>query len=106
MKKECILVTTSRGGVIDEEALCVALREGMIGDAVLDVFSEEPLPKNSPLRRFPIVVLSSRIGGSTQECLKRIAQKACEEILLVLSGQRPVNLVKTAGTGIDLTSRA
>jgi len=106
MKEEAILVNTSRGGVIDEEALCIALREGMIGGAVLDVFSEEPLPKNSPLRRFPNVVLSPHIGGSTQECLKRIAQKACEEILLVLSGQRPVNLVKTAGTGIDLTSRA
>ena len=106
MKESAILVNTSRGGVIDEEALCIALREGMIGGAVLDVFSEEPLPKNSPLRGFPNVVLSPHIGGSTQECLKRIAQKACEEILLVLSGQRPVNLVNTIGTGIDLTSRA
>jgi len=106
MKKEAILVNTSRGGIIDEEALCVALRGGMIGGAVLDVFSEEPLPKGSPLRHFSNVVLTPHIGGSTRECLQRIAQKACEEILLVLSGQKPVNLVRTAGTGIDLTSRA
>jgi phosphoglycerate dehydrogenase-like enzyme len=106
MKEQSILVNTSRGGVIDEEALCVALREGMIGGVVLDVFSDEPLPKNSPIRHFPNAVLTPHIGGSTEECLRRIARKACEEILLVLSGKKPVNLVKTAGTGIDLTSRA
>ena len=106
MKEGAILANTSRGSVIDEVALCVALREGMIEGAVLDVFSEEPLPKNSALRRFPNVVLFPHIGGSTRECLKRIAQKACEEILLVLSGQKPRNLVEISGKGIDLTSRA
>jgi len=105
MKKECILANTSRGNVIDEEALCLALREGMLGGAVLDVFSVEPLPKNSPLRKFPNVILTPHIGGSTKDCLRRIAQKACEEILLALSGQRPMNLVEISGGKVDLASR-
>jgi phosphoglycerate dehydrogenase-like enzyme len=104
MKSESILVNTSRGGVIDEGALYIALREGMIGGAVLDVFSVEPLPKNSPLRRLSNVILTPHVAGSTKECLRRIAQQACDEILLVLSGEKPKNLVENLR--FDLSSRA
>ena len=106
MKKDCIIANTSRGGVIDEEALCDALSEGIICGAVLDVFAVEPLPKNSILRRNPNVILSPHIGGSTKECFKRIADEACDEILRVLSGQKPKNIVRISAKGMNLASRA
>jgi D-3-phosphoglycerate dehydrogenase len=106
MKNECIVANTSRGDVVDETALCLALSEGMIGGAVLDVFSEEPLPHSSPLRQFSNIILSPHIAGSTKECLRRIAQKACEEMLLVLSDEKPIHLVESSAAEIDLTSRA
>ena len=50
MKKSAYLVNTSRGPVVDENALARALREGWIAGAALDVFEREPLPADSPLR--------------------------------------------------------
>lgn len=106
MKKESILANSSRGGIIDEEALCVALAKGMIGGAILDVFSVEPLPKSSPLRRLPNVILTPHIGGSTKECLTKIAERACDDILLVLAGQKPRNLVEISTGEVRLATRA
>lgn len=104
MKRAGIIVNTSRGNVIDEEAMCVALAEGIIAGAVLDVFAVEPLPADSPLRKLDNVILTPHIGGSTQDCLRRIARRACEDILVFLSGKRPVGLVELSGK-MNLSSR-
>ncbi len=65
MKKTAYLVNTSRGGVIDEEALSAALREGRIGGAALDVFEKEP-PTGAILNA-PNTILTPHIGGQTEE---------------------------------------
>jgi D-3-phosphoglycerate dehydrogenase len=66
MKPSAILANTSRGPVIDEEALIAALREGRIAGAALDVTVQEPLPQASPLRSFPNIILTPH-GASHSE---------------------------------------
>jgi D-3-phosphoglycerate dehydrogenase len=105
MKKECIIANTSRGNVIDEDALCFALSEGIIGGAVMDVFAVEPLPKESPLGKLSNVILTPHVGGSTWDCLRKIAERACDEILLALSGNKPKHIVEDSGGKMGLASR-
>lgn len=66
MKDSAVIVNISRGGVIDENALYNALKEGKIGGAVLDVFENEP-PEGSPLTGLENVVLMPHLGASTDE---------------------------------------
>lgn len=65
MKKTAYLVNTSRGGVVEEDALAAALREGRIGGAALDVFEKEP-PSGAILSA-PSIILTPHIGGQTEE---------------------------------------
>lgn len=65
MKSDAVLVNTARGGLVDEAALVDALRTGRIAGAGLDVFLDEPLPGDSPLRDAPNVLLSPHVGGGT-----------------------------------------
>lgn len=66
MKKSAFLINTSRGEVIDELALCDALKENIIAGTALDVFKQEPLI-NSPLQKLPNVILTPHLGASTEE---------------------------------------
>jgi len=63
MKPDAFMINTSRGAVIDESALIDALNNGKIGGAGLDVFEEEPLPADSPLRKLNNVILTPHIAG-------------------------------------------
>jgi len=63
MKKDALLVNVSRGPVVDEAALAIALREKRIGGAALDVFEQEPLPQDSPLWELPNLLYSPHIAG-------------------------------------------
>ena len=63
MKSDALLINTSRGAVVDEARLIRALEEHTIGGACLDVFEEEPLPDDSPLRRLPNVLLTPHTAG-------------------------------------------
>jgi D-3-phosphoglycerate dehydrogenase len=71
MKKTAILINTSRGGIIDTNALIKALSEGWIAGAGLDVYEEEPLPEGHPLTKLNNVVLTPHIGASTVEAQAR-----------------------------------
>lgn len=65
MRPDSILINTSRGGLVNEQDLVQALREGSIGGAILDVFAEEPLPPASPLWEMPNVVVTPHHSGSS-----------------------------------------
>ncbi|HNR44761.1 MAG TPA: hydroxyacid dehydrogenase, partial [Methanofastidiosum sp.] len=83
MKNNAIIINTSRGGIIDEDALCKALSSGKILGAGLDVFEEEP-PMNSKLLEFDNVVLTQHIGASTHEAQKRAGIMIAEEVIKAL----------------------
>ncbi|MFA6214871.1 MAG: hydroxyacid dehydrogenase [Candidatus Micrarchaeia archaeon] len=72
MKKNAVIVNTARGGLVDEDALYSALKEGRIGGAALDVFPSEPY--SGKLCGLSNVVLTPHIGGSTREAQARIGQ--------------------------------
>ena len=93
MKPSAILVNTARGGLVDEDALCEALRSRQIAAAALDAFAQEPLPAGHPLTELDNVVLAPHIGGQTQESLVRLSARATDNVLRVLRGETPSDIV-------------
>lgn len=80
LKDGVILVNTSRGGMIDEEALLEGLESGKIGGAALDVFDNEPTPREAILHH-PKISLSPHIGGSTIEAQTNIGLELADKII-------------------------
>jgi phosphoglycerate dehydrogenase-like enzyme len=80
------LINTSRGPIVDEQALVTALRTGAIAGAGLDVFDVEPLPVDHPLRTMPNTVLTPHIGYVTEQSYARIYSDAVEDVLAWLAG--------------------
>ncbi|RJT34221.1 NAD(P)-dependent oxidoreductase [Rahnella woolbedingensis] len=76
-----IVVNTSRGELIDENALAAALEEGALTAAGLDTFIEEPLAADHPFRQLTNVVLTPHIGGSTTQALDAVARSAARQCL-------------------------
>jgi len=89
LKPACRIVNTSRGGVIDDQALAEALRGGKIAGAGLDVFDQEPLPAGHPFYETPNTLLTPHISSSTKESLDRMARDAAQGVLDVLQGRKP-----------------
>lgn len=85
MKPTATLVNASRGGVVVEAALAEALTEGRIAAAALDVFEEEPLPPESPLRSAPNLVLTPHLGASTIEAQERVATEVAHSVRCALA---------------------
>ncbi len=83
-----IVVNTSRGEVVDEGALTASLQAGHLAGAALDVFADEPLAPESPLREMENVVLSPHVAGQTQEAMVQVAHSAAQAILDDLAGRR------------------
>ena len=87
MKRDSFLINTSRGEIVDEEALLRALDEGKIRGAALDVFTREPPPKDDPLVNHPRVIATPHLGALTEEAQKMVAREIGEQVLLVLEGK-------------------
>ncbi|WP_297416789.1 hydroxyacid dehydrogenase [Thermococcus sp.] len=86
MKPTAILINAARGAVVDNAALVKALQEGWIAGAGLDVYEEEPLPKDHPLTKLDNVVLTPHIGASTVEAQMRAGVQVAEQIVEILKG--------------------
>ncbi len=93
MKSTAILVNTSRGPVVDEDALIAALAEGRIRGAGLDVFRREPPDADSPLLRLPNVTLSPHNAGLTEDSTREMGVRIAEYVLQALAGQKPPTLL-------------
>lgn len=88
-----VLLNTSRGGLVDEEALAAALREGRLGGAGLDVFETEPPPRDHPLLGLPNVVVSSHSSHYSLEAGADMRAKAFGNVARVLRGEAPLSPV-------------
>ncbi len=86
MKPDAFLVNTSRGPVVQEQALLDALRQGRIGGAGLDVYDVEPLPADHPLRGLDNVVLTGHTGYVVRENYRLAYGHAVEDVKAWLDG--------------------
>jgi phosphoglycerate dehydrogenase-like enzyme len=94
MKPTAVIVNTARGGLVDEEALAVALREGRILGAGLDVLSEEPPPAAHPILELENVVLTPHTAGPTWQSFPRRFANCFANIERVWGGGRPLWVVE------------
>ncbi len=103
MKPSARLVNCARGGIIDEPALAQALNTGVIAGAALDVYSEEPLNKNSPLLSVEKgLVLTPHLGASTEEAQVNVAIDVAEQIRDVLLGLPARSAVNIPGLSAEI----
>ena len=93
MKPHALVVNASRGAVVDEQALARALAERRIAGAALDVYGEQPLRRDHPFLGLPNVLLTPHAAGLTQEASRRMSEGTAAEVLRLLAGERPANLV-------------
>jgi phosphoglycerate dehydrogenase-like enzyme len=89
MKPGSILVNTARGALVDERALCEALRSGHLAAAGLDVFEREPVESSNPLLDLENVVLTDHIASHTWAGHHRLYEMAVLQLLQVLRGEQP-----------------
>ncbi len=93
MKRSAYLINTSRGALVDEEALITALQNGEIAGAGLDVFAAEPLPASSPLTQLPNVVLTPHSAASAEQALMRMASAAVTGVIDILNDLSPAAMI-------------
>jgi phosphoglycerate dehydrogenase-like enzyme len=93
MRKTAYLVNTSRGPIVEEAALIRALETDAIAGAGLDVFDEEPLPPDHPLRRLPNTVITPHLGYVTEETYRIFYAEALEDVRAYLAGA-PVRILR------------
>jgi D-3-phosphoglycerate dehydrogenase / 2-oxoglutarate reductase len=92
MKPECLIVNTSRGGLVVERDLFDALREGRVGGAALDVFEKEPIDARL-IDDVPNLLVTPHIAYSSAEAVQESQRKAAQQVIAVLTGGRPAYLV-------------
>ena len=95
MKRGVILVNTARGSIVSEAALVRAVEAGIVSGAGIDVTESEPLEQESRLRSLPGVILTPHFAWHSEESQVRLQQSAAEEVVRVLAGGLPKNLVNT-----------
>ncbi len=84
-KPELRVINVARGGIIDEEALATAVKEGLIAGAALDVFTKEPMTE-SPLFSIPQIVVTPHLGASTREAQDKAGDVIADMVQLALAG--------------------
>jgi D-3-phosphoglycerate dehydrogenase len=93
MKPSAYVINTSRGGVIDQDALLNALQQGQIAGAALDVFVPERLPADHPLLAQPNLIATPHVAFYSEESVLELEVKAAENVAAILSGRKPAAVV-------------
>src|SRR5262252_1820499 len=96
VKPGAVIINAARGGIVDEDALAVALKDGRVGGAGIDVFTTEP-PADNPLLAFPTVVVTPHLGASTHEAQERAGTQVARSVRLALSGEFVPDAVNVQG---------
>ncbi len=92
MRRDALLVNTSRGGLVDERDLAEALRAGQIAGAAVDVVSQEPIRTDNPLLSAPNCLITPHIAWSSLAARQRLMQRTAENVAAFLDG-KPINVV-------------
>jgi glyoxylate reductase len=103
MKSSAFLINTARGPVVDEQALVTALQNRQIAGAGLDVFEREPLITPA-LLAMPNVVLTPHLGSAVSETRSALANAVADNLLALIEGRRPPNIVNPEVLGNRLVS--
>ena len=106
MKPTAILINTSRGPVVDEQALARALQEKRLAGAALDVWEEEPVARDNPLLTMDNVIATPHAAYFSSPAVAQIPGRCGEEVARVLAGQRPLNVVNPELYAPGATRRA
>ncbi|GBN00291.1 Glyoxylate reductase [Araneus ventricosus] len=93
MKPDAVFVNTSRGGVVQQDALIEALKNKRIRAAAIDVMTPEPLPKDHELLTLPNVVVTPHIAAAEETVWERMSTLTAENIIAVLEGRKPLTPV-------------
>ncbi|MCX6050284.1 MAG: C-terminal binding protein [Chloroflexi bacterium] len=96
MKPTAFLINTARGAIIDERALVTALQERWIAGAALDVLTQEPPPPDHPLLALDNVLITPHTAFYSEAAIAELAYKAAAQVVQVLQGQIPRNLINPA----------
>lgn len=105
MKHGAYLVNTSRGPVVDEDALLAAITAGKIAGAGLDVFAQEPLDLASPLLQDERVIVTPHAAFFAEESIDDMQTGAVEQVAQALSGVRPSDVARIPGVNWDVADR-
>jgi D-3-phosphoglycerate dehydrogenase / 2-oxoglutarate reductase len=94
------IVNAARGGIVDEDALLLALKSGQLAGAALDVYASEP-PTGSPLLRLDNVIATPHLGASTREAQEKAGTQVARSVKLALSGEFVPDAVNVQGGPVD-----
>jgi D-3-phosphoglycerate dehydrogenase len=93
MKQGSVVVNLGRGDLIDSGSLIAALQSGKIASAALDVFEQEPLPPENPLRFMPNVIAASHIASASPKSVRTLRETAAKIAIMALRGEPLPNIV-------------
>lgn len=93
MKRNAFLVNTSRGAIIDNQALYLSLKENIIGGAAVDVYNPEPINPDDPILSLDNFVITPHFGFYSERSIMEVRKKSAENIARILSGKKPENVV-------------
>lgn len=93
MKKGAYLINASRGGIVDENALVSSIKNEYLGGATIDVFKEEPVPKENPLLNLDNVIVTPHIAGVTKDSFFRISIESVNCIISFFEGKPLKNMI-------------
>lgn len=105
MQRSAWLINTSRGAVVDQEALVAALEKGRIAGAALDVLETEPPTSDDPILSLPNVILLPHVGSATVETREAMLEMALRNLANVLAGDRPSSCVNPEALKAALVPR-